>query len=291
MLSDRFLDPKSEWPEPVKEPCKKTQPALLFCPTSRHMVLSQETSGSDRGFGSRHPANRRPVLRNKGLINLLVFTHMALKSQIVLATARAPRWRSRTPKQSPTCYLTSSRQTSSPTSCPRCFKNGKRTTLPGPAKLMDFTSQKRKSKEVEPARLRAGRQRVGCVGCFQIHGTRGWRGMDVFKCSLSDPAISRWQKRKGERKTHSSRKGSLNRLKTRRSLNSTSNTTLIVLLMVFTPCIQYRNIKNLEPTGCQTSSVSVACLIRSFLTISNDMLPQRPHEKQQEFNRASTFEV
>ena len=35
-------------------------------------------------------------------------------------------------------------------------------------------------KEVEPARLRAGRQRAGRVGCFQIHGTREWRGMDVF---------------------------------------------------------------------------------------------------------------
>jgi hypothetical protein len=116
MLSDRYLDPSSEWPQLVKELCKKTPPStltswpLLFRPTSQHMVLSQETGGSDQGI--RLTPSRQQE-------------------------ARTQQWRSRTPKHSLTCYLASSRQTSSSTRCPRCFKNGAAWI----AKVMDFSSK------------------------------------------------------------------------------------------------------------------------------------------------------
>ena len=50
MLSDRYLDPKSDWPRLGKELCKKIPPSTLpfFLSASRHMVLSQETDDSAR---------------------------------------------------------------------------------------------------------------------------------------------------------------------------------------------------------------------------------------------------
>lgn len=158
MPSDRYLDPKSGWPQLVKELCKKTPPytltswPLLFRPTSQHMVLSQRRVGVIRGFGSRHPANRRPGRSNgvRGRRNTRLRAISRLRArpqarhaaQDVSKMANAPR---RPDRQGDGLYR-----------------------------------QKRISEEVKPARLRAGRQRVGRVGCFQIHGTRGWRGMDVF---------------------------------------------------------------------------------------------------------------
>lgn len=134
-----------------------------------------------------------------------------------------------------------------------------------------------KSEEVEPARLRAGRQRVGRVGCFQIYGIKGWRGMDVFvqrgecfgrmnlmgelqcmydenlkKATRYSTIVSTYQTQRpvvGESK-HLTRKG--HQTDRRHDFLSALRTIrrLLYCPYSFSRRIQYRNIKNLEPKGC-----------------------------------------
>lgn len=126
--------------------------AFLLRPTSRHVVIIEETSGRYRRLGPRYSANRRPRRRD------------GVRGRRDSCLRAFPSLRTGLPDRGTADYIR------------KVAEASLRAHRPGDG----LYEQEWQSTEVEPALLRAGGQGVDCVGSFQIQRRGGRSGMDVY---------------------------------------------------------------------------------------------------------------